>query len=63
MDVELEALAGAGPFWSTPEEAVRAGIERAVYLLNNRDGLLTLVNPSATALEEGDNARSPRGKS
>lgn len=44
--VQLEVPETVVPFWSTREEAQRAGIERARYLLDQRDGVLALRNPA-----------------
>jgi hypothetical protein len=45
--VDIEAPESIGPYWSTREEAVRAGIERARYLLDRRDGTpLDARNPA-----------------
>ncbi|SIT35926.1 conserved hypothetical protein [Paraburkholderia piptadeniae] len=43
--VELDAPGSAVPYWATRAEALRAGIERARYLLDGRDGLLDERNP------------------
>ncbi|MEM5438611.1 DUF6566 family protein [Paraburkholderia diazotrophica] len=43
--VDLDAPESAVPFWATRAEALRAGIERARYLLDRRDGLLDDRNP------------------
>ncbi|MEI5995747.1 citramalate synthase [Paraburkholderia bengalensis] len=44
--VQLEETEDVGPFWQTREEAQRAGLERARYLLDRRDGVLDLRNPA-----------------
>ncbi|NRO95806.1 hypothetical protein GWC77_07630 [Paraburkholderia sp. NMBU_R16] len=44
--VQLQVPETVVPFWSTREEAQRAGIEHARYLLDQRDGVLALRNPA-----------------
>jgi hypothetical protein len=44
--VPLDAPESIGPFWETGEEACRAGLERARYLLDQRDGLPDRRNPA-----------------
>lgn len=44
--VQLDEPESIGPFWETREEAQRAGLERARYLLDQLDGVLDLRNPA-----------------
>jgi hypothetical protein len=44
--MQLDEPEDVGPFWETREEAQRAGLERARYLLDRRDGVLDLRNPA-----------------
>jgi hypothetical protein len=44
--VDIDEPESIGPYWTTRQEAVRAGIERARYLLDRRDGLLQERNPA-----------------
>jgi hypothetical protein len=44
--VDIDEPESIGPYWTTRQEAIRAGIERARYLLDRRDGLLQERNPA-----------------
>jgi hypothetical protein len=44
--VALPEAEPTGPYWQTPQEALRAGVERAQYLLDRQDGLLERANPA-----------------
>ncbi|HEY2022726.1 DUF6566 family protein [Paraburkholderia sp.] len=43
--VTLDAPDSIGPYWATRDEAIRAGLERARYLLDKRDGVIDGRNP------------------
>jgi hypothetical protein len=47
--VNLDEPENIGPSWETPEEARRAGLERARYLLDQLDATLDLRNPARPA--------------
>jgi hypothetical protein len=44
--LDIDEPESIGPYWTTRQEAIRAGIERARYLLDRRDGLLQERNPA-----------------
>jgi hypothetical protein len=37
--IDIDEPESIGPYWTTRQEAIRAGIERARYLLDRRDGM------------------------
>lgn len=52
--INLDEPESIGPFWSTPQEAVRDGVERARYLLDRRDGVLDGRNPARPGATSAD---------
>jgi len=44
--VDIDEPESIGPYWTTRQEAIRAGVERARYLLDRRDGLPQERNPA-----------------